>query len=124
MPRSIQPRDASAWPALSELDGELVFDRASMQINGATGRIAGFPGLQVVKADARIPDLMHGSTVQVVGEIKGPLAEAVAVVNTSPLGDITGKALAKTVANGTAGYKLDLGPPPGRSREIQSEGRC
>lgn len=111
VPRSIQPRDASAWPALSELDGELVFDRASMQINGAAGRIAGFPGLQVVKADARIPDLMHGSTVQVVGEIKGPLAEAVAVVNTSPLGDITGKALATTVATGTAGYKLELSLP-------------
>ena len=25
VPRSAQPRDASAWPALSELDGELVF---------------------------------------------------------------------------------------------------
>ncbi|MDP2451241.1 MAG: YhdP family protein [Polaromonas sp.] len=111
VPRSIQPRDAGAWPALSELDGELVFDRASMQINGATGRIAGFPGLQVVKADARIPNLMHGATVQVVGEIKGPLAEAVAVVNTSPLGDITGQALATTVATGTAGYKLELSLP-------------
>lgn len=111
VPRSVQPRDASAWPALSELNGELVFDRASMQVHGATGRIAGFPGLQVVKADARIPDLMHGATVQVVGEIKGPLAEAVAVVNTSPLGDITGKALATTVATGTAGYKLELSLP-------------
>ncbi|WP_341916177.1 YhdP family protein [Polaromonas sp. YR568] len=111
VPRSIQPRDASAWPALSELDGELVFDRASMQVNGATGRIAGFPGLQVVKADARIPDLMHAATVQVTGEIKGPLAEAVAVVNTSPLGDITGKALATTVATGAAGYKLELSLP-------------
>ncbi|WP_366945575.1 YhdP family protein [Polaromonas sp.] len=111
VPRSIQPRDASAWPALSELDGELVFDRASMQVNGATGRIAGFPGLQVVKANARIPDLMHAATVQVDGEIKGPLAEAVAVVNTSPLGDITGQALAKTVATGTAGYKLELSLP-------------
>jgi len=111
VPRSIQPRDASAWPALSELNGELVFDRASMQVNGATGRIAGFPGLQVVKADARIPDLMHAATVQVVGEIKGPLAEAVAVVNTSPLADITDKALAKTVATGAAGYKLELSLP-------------
>lgn len=111
VPRSVQPRDASAWPALSELDGELVFDRASMQVNRATGRIAAFPALQVVKAEARIPDLMHGATVQVVGEIKGPLADAVAVVNTSPLGDITSKVLAKTVATGMAGYKLELSLP-------------
>ncbi len=111
VPRSAQPRDASAWPALNELHGELVFDRASMQVNGATGRIAAFPALQVVKAEARIPDLMHGATVQVVGEIKGPLADAVAVVNTSPLGDITSKVLAKASATGMAGYKLELSLP-------------
>ncbi len=48
VPKLVQPRDAIAWPALSELKGELVFDRASLQINGITGRAAGFPGLQVV----------------------------------------------------------------------------
>lgn len=111
VPPSIQPRDASAWPALSELDGELVFDRASMQINGATGRIAGFPGLQVVKADARIADLMHSATVQVNADIKGPLGEALGFVNTSPLGSMMDQALAKTVATGVADYKVQLTLP-------------
>ena len=111
VPRSVQPRDASAWPALNDLDGELVFDRASLQVNGATGRVTGLPGLQIVKADARIADLMHSATVQVNAEIKGPLNEAVGFVNTSPLGDITGKALAKTVAGGAGDYKVQLTLP-------------
>lgn len=111
VPRSVQPKDANAWPALKDLDGELVFDRASMQVNAATGGVAGFPGLRVVKADARIPDLMHAATVQVSAELKGPLAEAVGVVNTSPLSGITDRALASTVAAGPADYKLSLSLP-------------
>ena len=111
VPKSILPRDAVAWPALSELNGELVFDRASLQVNGATGRVSGFPGLQVLKADARIPDLMHAATVQVKAELKGPLAEALGFVNTSPLGSMTNKALAKTVASGAADYQFQLSLP-------------
>ncbi len=111
VPKSIQPREASAWPALSELSGELVFDRASLQVNGATGRVAGLPGLQIIKADARIPDLMHSATVQVNAELKGPLSDALGFVNTSPLGEMTGKALSKTVASGAADYKIQLTLP-------------
>lgn len=111
VPRSIQPRGALAWPALNNLDGELVFDRASLQVNGASGGVAGLPGLQVVKADARIPDLMHSATVQVTAELKGPLGDALGFVNTSPLGEITGQALARTVASGSADYKFQLTLP-------------
>ncbi len=111
VPRSIQPRDAAAWPALNDLDGELVFERASLQVNGASGRIAGLPGLQVVKAEARIPDLMHSATVQVTAELKGPLGDALGFVNTSPLGALTDKVLARTVAGGSADYKFQLSLP-------------
>jgi uncharacterized protein (TIGR02099 family) len=111
VPRVIQPRDAAAWPALSDLDGELVFDRASLQVNGASGRVAGLPGLQLVKADARIPDLMHSATVQVAAELKGPLRDALGFVNTSPLGKMTDQALARTVASGSADYKFQLTLP-------------
>lgn len=122
VPKSVQPKEANAWPALSELDGELVFERASMQVNGAVGRVAGFPGLQVLKADARIPDLMHAATVQVTADLKGPLAEAVGVVNTSPLSGITDKALAKTVASGMADYKLSLSLPLANIEKARVQG--
>ncbi len=110
-PKSIQTPDASVWPALTELAGELVFDRASLQVNAATARVAGFPGLQVTKAEARIPDLMHSATAQVDAQLKGPLTEALGFVNTSPLGTMTGKALAKAVATGAADYKFQLSLP-------------
>ncbi len=108
VPRSIQPRQAAAWPALGDLAGELVFDRASLHVNGASGRVA---GLQLVKADAHIPDLMHAATVQVLAEVKGPLADALGFVNTSPLGELTGKALARATASGAADYKFQLSLP-------------
>lgn len=111
VPTSIQPRDARAWPALSDLAGELVFDRASLQVKGATGRVAGLTGLQIIKAEARIADLMDSATVRVNAELKGPLNDALGFVNASPLGQMTGNALSKTVAGGAADYKFQLSLP-------------
>ncbi|MDP3172701.1 MAG: YhdP family protein [Polaromonas sp.] len=122
VPKSIQPRNAAAWPALNNLDGELVFERASLQVNGASGRVAGLPGLVVVKADARIPDLMHSATVQVRAELKGPLRDALGFVITSPLGDMTDKALASTVASGGAEYKFQLTLPLADMDKTQVQG--
>ncbi len=122
VPKSVQPRESSPWPALTELRGELVFDRASLQVNGASGRVAGFSGLQLVKAEARIPDLMHSATVQVQAELKGPLGEALGFVNTSPLDNMTGNALAKAVATGVADYKIQLSLPLGAIDKSRVQG--
>ncbi len=65
VPKTIQPAGAAPWPALTELGGELVFNRAALEVNGASGKVAGLPGLQLVKGEARIPDLTHNSTVNV-----------------------------------------------------------
>ena len=98
------------WPAIKELNGELVFDRASMAIIGATGRLGN--GMQITKAEARIPDLGSASAaVQVTADTRGALASMVALVNTSPLLDITSKALAQTKATGNADLKLRLNLP-------------
>ncbi len=111
VPKSVQARDAAPWPALSDLDGELVFNRASLQINKVSGKAAGFAGLVLAKADARIADLTHDATVEVNADLKGPLAEALGFVNTSPVGGMLGHALAKTVASGSADYRLALKLP-------------
>ncbi|MGB4115643.1 MAG: YhdP family protein [Polaromonas sp.] len=111
VPRSIQPKDAAAWPALSDITAELVFNRAALEVNGVVARVAGLPGMQVVKADARIPNLMNAATVEVQARLKGPLNEALSFVNTSPLATLTGNALAKTIASGPADYGLRLTLP-------------
>ncbi len=111
VPKSVQPAGAVPWPALTDLNGELVFNRASLEVNGASGKVQGLSGLQLVKVDARIPDLLHSATVDVVAAIKGPVGDALDFVNTSPIGALTGQVLEKTVATGAGDYALRLNLP-------------
>ena len=111
VPRLLQPKDALPWPSLTDLRGDLLFNRAAMEVTGASAKVAGFPALQVVKADAKIPDLLRSATLDLTAKIKGPLADAVGVVNTSPLSGMTSLALAKTVAGGPGDYALQLDLP-------------
>ena len=99
------------WPALTDLNGELVFNRASLEINGASAKFAGLPGLQVIKADARIPDLLHGATVDIAGNLKGPVADVLGFVNASPVAAMTSHVLDKTMAGGPGDYALRLNLP-------------
>ncbi len=98
------------WPPITQLNGELLFDRSSMAINAATGRLGNT--LQITKADARIADLGSTSaTVVVAADTKGPLANMLTIVNSSALLDITNKALIQTKATGNADLKLRLNLP-------------
>ncbi|MHB1199127.1 MAG: YhdP family protein [Polaromonas sp.] len=111
VPKSIQPDGAPSWPALAELNGELVFNRAALELTGVTAKVAGLASLQLVKADARIPDLAHNATVELTAELKGPLADALGFVNTSPLGGITNQVLARATATGMGDYRFRLSLP-------------
>ena len=116
VPRSLT-RATGGWPALTQLGGELVFDRNSMQIKNAQGRFAGAPGLQF-KAEAQIADL-RAATVVLKGEVRGPLVESVAIVNSSPISALMGNALARATANGAAEMRIQLELPvahPDKSR--------
>ncbi|MDO8447267.1 MAG: YhdP family protein [Rhodoferax sp.] len=110
VPRSIQPQDALPWPALTQLSGELVIDRAQLQVKGARARMGASSSVQISKAEAMIPDLSQ-TTVAVSAEARGPLAEVLGIVNGSPLGAMTGQALGRAVATGIADYKLKLSLP-------------
>lgn len=102
-------RGPSGWRALSGLSGELVFDRTSMQINGARGGFAGAPGLQL-QADAAIADFA-ASVVTVNGQVRGPLAESLAVFNASPVAAAMGQPFASASASGSAELRLRLAVP-------------
>ena len=111
VPAALQPAGAAPWPALTELSGELLFSRASLEVKNVSGKVAALPGLQLVKGDARIADLMHQASVEVTTQVKGGLADALSFVNTSPLGEMTGKALAGATASGSADYQFRLKLP-------------
>ena len=98
------------WPALSGLSGELVFERAGMQVRNARGQVAGAPGIEVIKAEAQIPDFGHHSPLlKVDAQAKGPLAELLRAG--SPLAGDAGPTLAHARATGSADYRLRLELP-------------
>ena len=107
VPRRLQPVEALPWPALTQLNGELVIDRAQLQVKAARARMGANAGVQISKLAATIPDLSH-SIVTVNAEARGALGEGVGIVNGSPLGAMIGQALGRAVTSGSADYKLKL----------------
>ncbi|MDA8444138.1 YhdP family protein [Paracidovorax valerianellae] len=122
VPPRLQHANEAPWPALTELAGELIFDRSSMAVKGASGSFAGTPKLRVNKVEARIPDLAH-SVVAVNADARGPLADMLSFVTTSPLSHITGNALDKTTANGDADLQLALSLPISHIDQSKVQGR-
>jgi uncharacterized protein (TIGR02099 family) len=99
----------AGWPALTGLSGQLIFERSGMQVKNAAGHFAGAPGLQV-RTEARIPDL-DATVVAVTGEVRGPLAQALGIVNGSALSPLIDRALATSSASGNADVRLKLELP-------------
>lgn len=114
------PNNGVAWPALTQLAAELVFQGNGMQIKGASGRVQGGPRLQA-NASARIPDF-HNAEVQVEGKVRGPLAEALAFVQGSPLNGMLNQALARASGTGQADVDLKLALPLREMARSQVQG--
>ena len=110
-PASLMPAGSLPWPALTQLSGELSIDQSVLVVKGAKSQVAGLGGLQVTRAEAEISHLYDGSMLAVTAEARGPLAEIVNLVNSSPLGGMTGKVLARATATGVADYRFKLGFP-------------
>ena len=122
VPRSIAAPDTLPWPELTQLSGEFLIDRVSLQVKGVKGRMAapadasgnpGSPSLQITSAEGEIPDLLQGATVLLNAEARGPLATMLAVVNGSPVSQMTSEALALATGTGNADLRLKLNLPLG-----------
>ena len=117
VPRSISGPDSLPWPELTQVSGELVIEGMSLQVKVASGRVAGpagqsvSAGLQIVKAEGMIPDLLKNTTVNVSAEARGALGNALGIVNGSPLGGMVGQALKQTTATGSAEMRLKMSLP-------------
>lgn len=119
VPRPLQAT-APAWPALADVSGELVFRGTGMQIKDVQGRVQGLPRLQV-RADADIADF-HAPEVRVQGRIAGPVADALTVVNTSPVAAMMNQALARATASGSTEVDLRLQLPLHQMARSQVQG--
>ena len=109
-PSYLAPK-AKPWPAFEQLDADLSFNRASLQISNARAQIAGRPGLVMQKTQARIASLGPQASVVVSGEIRGPLNQGLQLVQSSPLSGVTREVLAQTSASGSGELQLRLNLP-------------
>jgi uncharacterized protein (TIGR02099 family) len=117
VPQSLAVAGSRPWPALTDVNGELVIERLKLQVKGVTGRvgsgIGASPGLQISKAEGVIADLQNAPTVVVSAEARGSAGDALALVNSSPLGELISGALAKSTVTGNTDVKLKLNLPIG-----------
>lgn len=106
--RGGSPAFVSPWPAFAKLHGELVFDRATMEIRNARARVY---GVDLVQVNGGIRNLFERSVLQLDGQARGPLADMLRYVNASPVGRWTNQALVQATANGVADLRLSIAIP-------------
>ena len=109
VPPVAQKTPTPAWPALTQIQGELMLDRSTLQFKGRT-QLAGAPDVTWQKVEARIANLAQ-PVVSVAGEARGPLAQVLDMVSKSALNDLTSAVLGKSQATGDANFKLALTLP-------------
>ena len=98
-----QAASESNWPVMEHVNADLVFDRSSMAIRNGRARLYGFE-LSGVKGG--ISDLAHAPVLALEGGGRGPLADVLRYMRSSPVGEWTGQGL--TPATGTGGSELSL----------------
>ena len=95
------------WPALTGLQGDLVFNRMGMEVRQAQGQVAGLPGLQLTRGSASIADL-NKPVVEVNTAIKGSLVQGLQFVNNSPVSALLNDALKQSSGTGQLDYTMRL----------------
>ncbi len=108
------------WPALTEVDGELVFERSALRFTGRT-QLAGAPDVTWQKVEALVPNLAD-AVVSVTGEARGPLKQVLDVIAKSALNELTGTVLNKSQATGDANYQLALTLPLAQLKDTKVQG--
>jgi uncharacterized protein (TIGR02099 family) len=114
-----QPAYVSPWPTLAKVSGELVFDRASMEIRNARAQVG---SIEWTKVQGGIKNLAEHSVLTLDAAARGPLAEMLQVVNSSPIGGWIDKALDKSTGSGNADLKLNLAVPLAQAAQTTVKG--
>ncbi|MEP7101878.1 MAG: DUF3971 domain-containing protein, partial [Burkholderiales bacterium] len=102
------PTATSPWPALAKTNVDLLLDRGTLELRNGSTQIGAveFPKVQVA-----IRNLDTEPVLTLDGAGRGPLAEMLRVVNTTPIGGWIDKALDASSASGAADLKLNLTIP-------------
>ncbi|MCX8520033.1 MAG: DUF3971 domain-containing protein, partial [Rhodoferax sp.] len=109
LPPALQPGDSPPWPMLTHLSTHMLLDRDRLEFKASKGLLGAEGHLPFDRTVVRISDLYNATTVTVYTNLHGPLAEALAVVNSTPVGGMMGHALARSRVQGQADYHIGLG---------------
>lgn len=115
----------AAWPVFTQLQGDLIFDRHSMEIRNAQGRLGkvGSGAYEVYKVNGGIRHLGHDSALVIEGRGRGPLGDALQYVKATPISGWLHGALDAATASGNADLTLSLDIPLGHAQEATVSGR-
>ena len=112
VPRSLQAATDLPWPGLSQMSGELLINRTSLQLKGVSARVAGDDNLRIVRGDAQITDFLKAPVVRVNLDARGPLSDWLKrMVQGSPVAALTDHLLDQAVVSGPAEVQLKLAIP-------------
>ena len=98
----------SVWPPMSEVNGDIVFDRLNFKVNGASGKWGNTPFTQI---KAEIPSLSAPVLVNLQGESKASANVVLNDLRLSPVNQMLSGALAQASSTGTVSSRLKLSLP-------------
>lgn len=113
------PGAASPWPALAQARGELVFDRVSFEFRDVSARLF---GVELSQGRGRIRSFVEQPLLELDLVARGPLADMLRFVQTTPAGEGVGDALAVAQLRGDGELSLGLKLPLRTSDEARVKG--
>ncbi len=99
---------ASPWPPLTRATGEIVIDRGALSFEATSGQLL---GLAIGGLKGGIADLFGHRVLTLQAQARGPLADMLQIVNTTPTGDRLDGALREMTASGDGTFQLALELP-------------
>jgi uncharacterized protein (TIGR02099 family) len=99
---------APAWPAFEQVNGELLFERASMSLRQLRAKLY---GLALDPVEGTIADLYRDPSLQIRGRVQGPLADGLRYVKASPVSAMLRHGLDDAGATGPLALDLALTIP-------------
>ncbi|MDO9439208.1 YhdP family protein [Hydrogenophaga sp.] len=122
LPTYLQNADDAAWPGLRGINGQLVLERASLQLTQLDGGVANAPGVRLSQGRVGVAHLGHDGVLAVDARAQGLANEVLGFVQRSPLNAMTDKALARARIGGNAQVGFGLQMPLADVRATQVKG--
>ncbi len=102
------PGYVSPWPELTKADIELALDRGTLALTNGRAQLG---NIELRNVQGAIRNLEAEGQLALETSARGPLAEMLHVVDSTPVGGWIGKALDASTGSGTSELKLSLGIP-------------